>query len=194
MTGPAGSAGSGGSGGSGGSRADDAAALAGLRDLLAASVTRLTEADARHEARAVVTVPRRILGIERAAILKPAGRVWRLGVVLLDADGRLYATGAIVRAVPPGHPGHVSQLAEQRKAERAAALKAGYPDGETVNFEAPEIVLDAAVLRAADGPVVLRDEGVLVRWSPASGAGLMPLASYLRERVELLADPPQGAN
>ncbi len=172
----------------------DAAALADLRELLAVSVARLQQTDARDEARAVVTMPRRIFGLERAAILKPAGRVWRLGVVLLDADARLYATGAIVRAVPPGHPGHVSQLAEQRKAERAAALKAGYPDGETVNFEAPEIVLDAAVLRAADGPVVLRDEGILVRWSPASGAGLMPLAGYLRERVELLADPPQGAN
>lgn len=174
--------------------ADDDAALADLRTAITHAISRLTASDARTESRAVVTKPRRILGLERAAVLRPAGRVWRLGVVLLDEEGRLYAAGAIVRAVPPGHPGHVSQLAEQRKAERAAALKAGYREGETVNFEAPEIVLDAALLRAADGPVLLRDEGVLVRWSPASGASLMPLVGYLAERVELLADPPRGAS
>jgi len=48
------------------------------------------------------------------------------------------------------------------------------------------------------GPMVLRDGSLFVRWNALSPESLAPesLASfdvYLRERVELLADPPQGS-
>lgn len=168
-------------------------AVDAARAAIADAVATLTAEGARDEARAVL-VQKRFLGIERAAQLQRAGRVWRLGVLLVDSDARLYATGVITRAVPPGHPGHVSQLAEQRKAERAAAIKAGFRDGETVNFDNPEIVLDAAALAASTGTVMLRDGQVVVRWSPASEATPVEFGAYVRERVELLAHPPVGAN
>jgi hypothetical protein len=42
------------------------------------------------------------------------------------------------------------------------------------------------------GDVLALQDGVpSVRWSPA--AGLVPLAAYLDERIELLRHPPAGA-
>ena len=43
----------------------------------------------------------RILGLTRPAVIMPAGRAWRLGVLLIDRDGRLYATGEVTRAIDP---------------------------------------------------------------------------------------------
>jgi hypothetical protein len=39
---------------------------------------------------------------------------------------------------------------------------------------------------------VLRDDQVLVRWSPTQPDALAPFERYLAERVELLAHPPEG--
>ena len=41
-------------------------------------------------------------------------------------------------------------------------------------------------------PLVLRDDEVLVRWSPAQPDALTPLDAYLRDRVDLLVHPPEG--
>ncbi|MFC0197970.1 hypothetical protein ACFFIR_13930, partial [Microbacterium arthrosphaerae] len=43
----------------------------------------------------------------------------------------------------------------------------------------------------ASGPLVFADGSLFVRWSTTGG--LVPLESYLAERVGLLLDPPAGA-
>jgi hypothetical protein len=118
-------------------------------------------------------------------------RAWRLGVLLLSADGTVRATGAVTRAVPPGHPGHMAVSTEERREVRAAAFRA-FPPGTTVYLDAPVIDLDA--LRDAPGPLLLRDDRVVVRWSvSAPEDAARDLAPYLAERVDLLLHPPQGA-
>jgi hypothetical protein len=167
-------------------------ALAGVRRALDDALRRLVEAGARDEARAVLVPRRRSLGIPREPVLKPAGRVWRLGVLLLGTDGTLYATGRLVRATPPGRTQYVSVSAETRRAYRAAAERGHFRDGETVDFDAPPIDLTAESLRASAGPLVLRDGRPLVRWS-ASSDQTVDFHAYLAERVDLLAHPPEGA-
>ncbi|WP_258045930.1 hypothetical protein [Leifsonia shinshuensis] len=170
----------------------DREAVERVRADLAEAARQLTEAGARDEALAVMVPRRRTFGIPREPVLRPAGRVWRLGVLLLGRDGTLYATGQLVRATPPGRTQYVSVSAETRRAYRAAAERGHFRDGETVDFDAPEIELTAAALRASTGPLVLRDGQALVRWS-ASSEQTVDAHAYLTERVELLAHPPQGA-
>ncbi|WP_426625764.1 hypothetical protein ACPPVW_06850 [Leifsonia sp. McL0607] len=172
-------------------RADEEA-VAGIRSALDDGARRLTEAGARDEALAVLVPRRRTLGIPREPVLKPAGRVWRLGVLLLGADGTLYATGQLVRATPPGRTQYVSVSAETRRAYRAAAERGHFRDGETVDFDAPPIDLTAEALRRSSGPLLLVGGRPLVRWS-ASSDQTVEFDAYLAERVELLAHPPEGA-
>jgi hypothetical protein len=157
--------------------------------LLATAVARLTAAGARDELLADL-VARRLLGIPRAPAFQPIERVWRLGVLLLGHSATLYATGTTLRVSDPRHPNAQSQLAEQRRELRAIARKAGIASGETIDFEAHRIQLNA--LTPETRPLALVDGEVLVQWSPASNT-LTPFESYLAERVELLIDPPAGA-
>jgi len=172
-------------------RADEEA-VAGIRSALDDAVRALAEAGARDEALAVLVPRRRTLGIPREPVLKPVGRVWRLGVLLLGADGSLYATGRLVRATPPGRTQYVSVSAETRRAYRAAAERGHFRDGETVDFDAPAIELTVDGLRDSGGPLLLHDGRALVRWS-ASSAQTVDFHTYLAERVDLLVRPPDGA-
>jgi hypothetical protein len=169
-------------------------AVGAVRDLLWGLARTLEAKGARDEALAEFVPAHRVLGIPRQAALKPVGRVWRLGVLLLDREGLPRATGGITRAVPPGHPGHVAVSAEQRREVRAAAFRGRFPPGETVNYDTQPIELTAASLTTTTGPLFLADGKALVRWSVSApdeaAAGLEP---YLRERVDLLLHPPQGA-
>jgi hypothetical protein len=172
----------------------DERAVAEARALLARTVAALDDAGARDEALARFVPGRRVLGIAGRPSMKPLGRVWRLGVVLLDRDGRLFATGAITRAIEPGHPGHVAVSAEQRRAVRAAAHRGPFAEGETVDYDAEPIPLEAAALPAATGPVFLRDGRLLVRWSASSDdSAAAPFGRYIAERAELLLHPPERA-
>jgi len=124
----------------------------------------------------------------------PLGRAWRLGVFLLARDGTLHATGSITRAVAPGHPGYQSASAENRREHRAAAFRGPFERGEPVNFDAAVIELDAVSLRASRGPLFLRDDAPLVRWSPSAGEDTaVPFGPYLEDRISLLLNPPEGA-
>ncbi|MEO8907307.1 MAG: hypothetical protein ABI310_04440 [Microbacteriaceae bacterium] len=172
---------------------DDERVVAGIRSLLKDAVAQLTAAGARDEALAQFVPTRRTLGISRKPVMLPLGRVWRLGVFLLDREGALYATGTTTRAVDPLYRGFQSQSAETRRDYRAAAFRGPFERGETINFDAHAVELTADSLRSSHGPLLLRDGMPVVRWAATIDAAPVPFADYLRERVELLAHPPQGA-
>lgn len=167
--------------------------LDGIRATLADAALRLAEAGARDEALARFVPEHRVMLLRRKAAMLPLGRVWRLGVLLLDAGGRLYATGSITRALEPGRRAYQSQSAELRREYRGAAFRGPFQAGETVNFDAGPIELEEEALRHASGPLVLRGEEAMVRWDASSPDALAPLADYLADRVRLLAHPPEGA-
>lgn len=175
--------------------ADAAEAVTRARDAVERAVRALAEASARTETLAEYVPGRRVLGMPRAPRMSAIGPVWRLGVLLLDADGRLYATGRVIRAERAVRKSVTAESAAEQRAYRAAAIKGGLPEGATVVFDAEPIALDADALAAAaaSGPLVMRGDEVLVRWSPAQPDALIPLEAYLRDRVDLLVSPPQGA-
>lgn len=173
---------------------DEAAIIDGIRERLDAAVERLRAADARDEALAIFVPRRRVLLIPRDASFIPIGRVWRLGVFLLDREATLYEAGSTTRAVAPGYPGYQSNSAEERRGYRAAAVKGPFAPGETVNFGAKVIDLDPDVLRESRGALFLEDSRPLVRWNASATADTaMDFSAYLDERVALLSHPPEGA-
>ena len=174
--------------------ASDARAVDDVRALAARTAASLTADGARDEALADFVPARRVLGFQRQPAMAPRGRVWRLGVFLLSADGSLHATGAITRAVEPGHPGHVAVSSEERRAQRAAAFRGPFERGETVNFGTAPIELSPEALRDADGPLFVRGGRALVRWNAAlDDDAAADFATYLAERADLLLHPPEGA-
>lgn len=175
--------------------ADAAAAVTRARDAVDRAVRALIQASARTETLAEYVPGRRVLGMPRAPRMSAIGPVWRLGVLLLDADGRLYATGRVIRAERAVRKSVTAESVAEQRAYRAAAIKGGLPEGATVVFDAEPIALDADALAAgaASGPLVMRGDEELVRWSPTQPDALIPLEAYLRDRVDLLVSPPQGA-
>lgn len=162
--------------------------------LIREAAERLRSAGARDEALAEYVGRRRVLLIPREPVMRPVGRVWRIGVLLLDAAGTAYATGSTTRAIDPGRRGYTSESARDRAEERAAAHRGRFPDGETVNFGWRRLDLDDDALRLSNGPLVLVDEVPMVRWSVGrGGASTTELGAYLDDRVSLLIDPPRGA-
>jgi len=159
------------------------------RAAMGAAVERLTTARARDEILAELRPARRIGPIRRPPVLTAIGRVWRLGVLLLSPDGQLYALGSVTRAVDPRHPNFQSLSGEERREIRAAAMKAGFPIGVAVDYDAVPIDV------ATGGGAVIVDRGVVkVSWNGSRDpAAWTDFAGYLHERVELLADPPPGA-
>jgi len=172
----------------------DEDAIAHIHAAVQDAVTALGAAAARQEALAEFVPARRQFLVRREPVLRWIGAVWRLGVFLLDAEGTLRATGSLVRATPPGRPQYQSQSAEDRRSLRAAAQRGHFRDGETVNFDALPVRMDASSLRASTGPLFLRDGRPLVRWSATAHDGdAREFGGYLAERVELLIHPPDGA-
>ena len=172
----------------------DAAAHA--RAAIASAITELGSSGAQTETLAEYHPPRRMLLIPRRASFVTRGPVWRLGVLLLAADGALFATGAVTRARDPKHPNHTSVSGEERRELREAAGRAGFGIHDTVNFDALPLPFDATL--GTIGPLVLRsgDRGseLTVSWNGSRTAdSLRPFDAYLRERVELAARPPEGA-
>jgi hypothetical protein len=167
----------------------DADALAAARAALAAAVERLRAADAPQEELAERVPPRRVLGVvPRPATMRRLGPVWRLGVLLVTPDARLFATGVVTVADRRVRPGHQALSAHARQELRRIALRAGFEEGTTVDFDARPIDLDdPAALRDPAGPVVLAAGGVGVRWTPSVDA-LVPFDRYLDERIDLLLE------
>ncbi|MHA7985151.1 hypothetical protein ACX9R5_05020 [Rathayibacter sp. CAU 1779] len=105
---------------------------------------------------------------------------------------RLYATGSLTRPAEPGRPTFIAASAERRRQLRVAAYRGHFRPGESVNFDARPIALDASLV-GASGPLTVRDGVTYVRWSPSDPTAVTPFDPYLAERVGLLADPPEGA-
>lgn len=164
------------------------------RRLVADAVTRLESSGARTEAWAEFIEERRVLLITRPASMRPLGRVWRLGSLLLEPTGAVHATGRITRAAEETTRGFTSVSARLRDAERNAAARGGFQQGETVNFDTAPVSLDEEALREGVGPLFVRGDDVMVRWSSTLGDdSAIELEAFLADRVGLLVDPPKGA-
>jgi hypothetical protein len=147
-------------------------------------------AGAPREALGELVVPRRILGVQRAARVERRGAAWHLGVLLLTDDAVL-ATGDVVRARQEARRGYTAESQRRRAELAAAARRGGFAEGETVHV-GWRMLQPAALDRGeGTGPLAVADGVVHVRWS-ATG-GLMPLEAYLDERISLLLNPPPGA-
>lgn len=137
------------------------------------------------EALAELGERRGLLGIGRRPALTPVTRVWRLGVLLVDAAGEAYATGALTRAVPPRHSNYQSVSGEQRRDIRRLAYESSaFREGESINYAAVRLDLDDEALARGSGPLLLVDGMVTVEW--ARGQSRMPLGRYLQDRRALL--------
>ncbi|MBP1242061.1 hypothetical protein ABID92_000112 [Frigoribacterium sp. PvP120] len=159
-----------------------AAALAGL---LGRTVAELAARDARQESLATVKASRRLLLVHTSASLLPAGRAWRLGVLLLGAEGQVWATGTITRATEPKREQHLSASVEERRDARRAASRR-FAEGEVVNYGHVPVRTDAEALRSgAAEPLVLVGDAVHVRWGRGPGE-LRELGAYLADRADLL--------
>ena len=167
---------------------DSEKAVTGIRSSLARTVERLGAANVPDEALAEFVVRKRVLGMARAPVMLPLGRVWPLGVLLLARDGRLFATGKVTRAVPEGYPGYQSPGVEVRRGYRAAAHNGRFVEGDTVNFDTTEI--DPGALDADSTPLYLDGPAARVRWNPTHPAQSRALEAYLADRAGLLIEPP----
>lgn len=171
-------------------------AAADARAAIDAAMVRLSAALARTELLAELHTPRRIGPFRRRPAFLAIAEVWRLGVLLLaaapDGTGLLFATGAVTRAREPRHPNFTSVSGEERREVREAARRAGFADGQTVDYDARPLPLDDTL--GSIGPLVLRDGRLFVSWNATRAPdSLVPFDAYLAERVGLLADPPPGA-
>ncbi len=137
-----------------------------------------------------VFVPSRGLGpFSTADKFRSVGRAWRLGAVLVDAKGSLYATGELTRAIEPGRAAvNRSAEGERRRALRMAASRSGLPHGEVVNFGYAPIDTAGDALAHGSGPLQVEDGEVVIRLSPDSPV-TTDFERYLAERFTLLTEP-----
>jgi len=169
--------------------ADAATAVDAARAALRGTVDELRRRAVPDEAVAVLRTPRAIGPIRRAPVMVPTGRAWRLGVLLLDADGGLAATGRVTRALEPTRSQDLSAGVEARKDARRAASRGRFREGEAVHWDVVPLHLDAAALADPGAPFAgrlsLRGQEVVVQWGPSAG-DVRPLAAYLRDRLDVL--------
>ena len=155
-----------------------------LADLLAGTVTRLEQLGAHDEALAALKLGRGIGNLRTPPMLIPVGRAWRLGVVLLDRLGNLYATGEVTRAIEPQIAvTNRSDEAERKRELRRMAARGPFAEGETINVDFSMLDVDDAALARGEGPLSLADSGeVLVRLPSGSD---IHFEKYLADRVGL---------
>jgi hypothetical protein len=157
-------------------------------ELLSAMAARLDAAGIHDETLGAWKHSRGLFGIGASDALVPAGRAWRLGVLLLDRGGFLYSTGQVTRAIQPGRAAvNRSAAGEERRAIRAIAAHGPFPRGEVINHGWEPIAVDPASLEAGAGPLSLRDGEVMVEIDAKSGdLGIVPLERYLADRFDIL--------
>ena len=159
--------------------------MTALADLLAAAIADLEGLP--DESLGVWRQSRGIGRLRPAPTLQPAGRAWRLGVLLIDRQGNLYATGEVTRAIEPLIAvTSRTLLAEERREIRRAAARGKFPEGEVVNHSYTPIDVEELARAGASGPLLIEEGIVRVRWK--AGDGTRPLEAYLRERIGLLRE------
>lgn len=153
----------------------------------------LIRAEVAPEALAEYVPPRRAFLHTKSATMRSLGKVWRLGSLLLDDAGALYAAGQATRAAERGRPSYQSESRELRREIAAAALRGGFALGTPVNFNATPIEWNEAALSdpAPECPIGIAAGTVRVRWRPESTlADSGTLVDFLSDRVGLLVSPP----
>lgn len=149
-----------------------------VRALGMQTAERLRLAGAPDEQLAELDPPRRFGPFTRGARFRGTGRAWRLGAVLVTADGDLYATGTVTRAVEPRPFASDKTLAGQERRELQRLAARAFRVGDTVNH-------GHRPLRTGDeGDIVDRDGVLFLRLPDAQ----VPLAGYLDDRVQLAAE------
>ncbi len=126
------------------------------RELVADAVAALRAAWRPQETLAELVPERRVLGIPRAARMTPIGRVWRLGVLLLDEAGGVWDTGRVVRAERAARKSITAEAVAEQRALRAAAVKGGIPRARPWSSTRRPIDLDELARDGASGPLVVR--------------------------------------
>jgi hypothetical protein len=160
-----------------------------LAGRLASLVADLESAGAPDEALGEFIPSRGFGPFATAEKFRALGRAWRLGVLLLDREARLYSTGELTRAVEPGRAAvNRSPDGERRRALRNAAARSGFPRGEVVNYGYVAVDAGADAVRTSSGPLSVLDGEVVVRLEPGAVADL---GRYLTERYELLTGGEQ---
>ena len=157
-----------------------------IRDAIEHSISALTEAGVPFEALAEYEPARRRLFFAARARFRPLGQVWRLGVLLLSADGTVHSVGTTTRAIAPRHPNNQSLSAETRRHFRETAFRGPFTAGQIVNFDTHPVDWTPAGLRNQDSSVWEADGRILVRWRPGADAtNSIPFTDYLNEKVAL---------
>ncbi|KQO09869.1 hypothetical protein ASF06_06350 [Agreia sp. Leaf244] len=159
-----------------------------VRRLVARTIDSLVSQGVHDEALGVMREPRGFSVFKTAPMITPAGRAWRLGVLLVDRDGGVYETGDVTRAIEPLRAvTNRSAEAEARRDDRRAAARGKFPEGEVVNHRFVPLALDDESLDAGSGPLQVRDGMVVVQWDRSSpGHGVSTLDRYLADRVSVL--------
>jgi hypothetical protein len=148
---------------------------------LAATVAELQRLDAPDEALGTLRLGRGIGSLRTAPMLIPAGRAWRLGVLLLDVTGGLYATGEVTRAIEPLIAvTNRSAEAERKRELRRMAARGPFAPGETVNVDYLPLSLENP-----EEPLSRAGDELLVRLPSGSR---VPLERYLDDRVAIVAE------
>lgn len=151
--------------------------MTGLTELALRAVTQLTAASVPNEALATLRPSRRIGPLTRPAKFVPEGRAWRLGELLVTADGELFSTGRVTRAVVPrDFSANKSPAEDERRELQRAAARGPFAPGDAVNFD-----YGPATQRA----VFERGEQWFVRLADAE----VPLGDYLADRVAFAVTP-----
>lgn len=148
---------------------------------LAATVAELQRLGAHDEALGVLRLGRGIGPLRTAPMLIPVGRAWRLGVLLLDVNGGLYATGEVTRAIEPLIAvTNRSAEAERKRELRRMAARGPFAEGDTINVDyVPLSLSDPAE------PLSLSADTLHVRLPSGSR---IPLDRYLADRVAIIAE------
>ncbi len=155
-----------------------------VAELIAGAVRQLEDRGIPDEALGVLVAARGVAFFRSSPKIRPVGRAWRLGVLLIDSAGAVYETGTVTRAIAPLRGvTNRSPEAEEKREYRLAASRGGFPEGEVVNVGHVPVMLDAAALRAGTGPLALEAGEVMIRWN--AGA-LARLDRYLADRLSLL--------
>lgn len=147
--------------------------------LLTSAVAQLRAAHVADEALAELRPAKRVGPITRPMRLVPAGRAWRLGEILLDADARLYSTGSVTRALTPkDFAANKSQAEEDRRELQRAAVRGRFTTGEAVNFRFTPLAIGDDRLPLIDGTPMLHLQNAAV-----------PLETYLADRIRFAINP-----